>query len=72
MATSEGNFAWYELMTLRPRTSSSRASLVACAASSSTRRCFTISQARSIPARWVDDFNTERLQSSLGYATPAA
>ncbi|WP_420329280.1 IS3 family transposase [Sphingomonas phyllosphaerae] len=33
---------------------------------------FTIGQARSILARWVDDYNTERLHSSLGYATPAA
>ncbi|WP_347812425.1 integrase core domain-containing protein [Sphingomonas sp. PP-CE-1A-559] len=29
-------------------------------------------QARSILARWVDDYNTERPHSSLGYATPAA
>ncbi|MFG6284722.1 IS3 family transposase [Sphingomonas sp. S6] len=33
---------------------------------------FTIGQARSILARWVDDYNTERPHSSLGYATPAA
>ena len=33
---------------------------------------FTIRQARSILARWVDDYNTERPHSSLGYATPAA
>ncbi|WP_371688524.1 IS3 family transposase [Methylorubrum sp. Q1] len=33
---------------------------------------FTISHARSILARWVDDYNTERPHSSLGYATPAA
>ena len=33
---------------------------------------FTIGQARSIMARWVDDYNTERPHSSLGYATPAA
>ena len=33
---------------------------------------FTIVQARSILARWVDDYNTERPHSSLGYATPAA
>jgi putative transposase len=33
---------------------------------------FTIGQARSIVARWVDDYNTERPRSSLGYATPAA
>lgn len=29
-------------------------------------------QARSILARWVDDYNTKRPHSSLGYATPAA
>jgi putative transposase len=33
---------------------------------------FTIGQARSILARWVDDYNTERPHSSLGYATPVA
>jgi putative transposase len=33
---------------------------------------FTIGQARSILARCVDDYNTERPHSSLGYATPAA
>jgi putative transposase len=33
---------------------------------------FTIRQARSILARWVDDYSTERPHSSLGYATPAA
>ncbi|WP_109809676.1 IS3 family transposase [Sphingosinithalassobacter portus] len=33
---------------------------------------FTIGQARSILARWIDDYNTERPHSSLGYATPAA
>ena len=33
---------------------------------------FTISQARSILARWLDDYNTARPHSSLGYATPAA
>ena len=33
---------------------------------------FTIGQARSILARWVEDPNTERPQSSVGYATPAA
>ena len=33
---------------------------------------FTIGQARVILARWVDDYNTERPHSSLGYATPAA
>ena len=33
---------------------------------------FTVRQARSILARWVDDYNTERPHSSLGYATPAA
>ena len=33
---------------------------------------FTIGQARSILARWVDDYNTERPHSLLGYATPAA
>jgi putative transposase len=33
---------------------------------------FTIGQARAIIGRWVDDYNTERPHSSLGYATPAA
>jgi putative transposase len=33
---------------------------------------FTIGQARTILARWVDDYNIERPHSSLGYATPAA
>jgi putative transposase len=33
---------------------------------------FTVRQARSIIARWVDDYNTERPHSSLCYATPAA
>ena len=33
---------------------------------------FTTGQARSILARSVDDYNTERPHSSLGYATPAA
>ena len=33
---------------------------------------FTVRQARAIIARWVDDYNTERPHSSLGYATPAA
>jgi putative transposase len=33
---------------------------------------FTIGQARAIINRWVDDYNTERPHSSLGYATPAA
>lgn len=33
---------------------------------------FTIGQARTILARWVKDYNTERPHSSLGYATPAA
>jgi putative transposase len=33
---------------------------------------FTVRQARAILARWVDDYNTERPHSSLGYATPAA
>ncbi len=33
---------------------------------------FMVRQARSILARWVDDYNTERPHSSLGYATPAA
>ncbi len=32
----------------------------------------TVRKARSILARWVDDYNTERPHSSLGYATPAA
>ena len=33
---------------------------------------FTIGQPRTILARWVDDYNTERPHSSLGYATPPA
>jgi putative transposase len=33
---------------------------------------FTVRQARSILARCVDDYNTERPHSALGYATPAA
>ena len=33
---------------------------------------FTVRQAREPLARWVDDYNTERPHSSLGYATPAA
>jgi putative transposase len=33
---------------------------------------FTVRQARTILARWVEDYNTERPHSSLGYATPAA
>lgn len=33
---------------------------------------FTIGQARSILTSWVDDYNTERPHSPLGYATPAA
>ncbi len=33
---------------------------------------FTVRQARSILARWIDDYNTERPHSSLGYASPAA
>ena len=33
---------------------------------------FTIGRARSILARWVDDSNTERPHSSLGYAAQAA
>ncbi|WP_413658752.1 IS3 family transposase [Nitrobacter sp.] len=33
---------------------------------------FTVRQARSILARWVDDYNTQRPHSSLDYATPAA
>jgi putative transposase len=33
---------------------------------------FTIGQARTILARWVEDYDTERPRSSLGYATPAA
>ncbi|BCA63691.1 hypothetical protein HMP09_2925 [Sphingomonas sp. HMP9] len=32
----------------------------------------TVRQARSILARWVDDYNTERPHFLLGYATPAA
>ena len=33
---------------------------------------FTIGEARAILVRWVDDYNTERPHSSLGYATLAA
>ncbi|BCA63540.1 integrase [Sphingomonas sp. HMP9] len=33
---------------------------------------FTVRQARSILARWVDDYNTERPHSSLGYVIPGA
>jgi|TARA_R100000501_G_scaffold17610_2_gene33082 putative transposase len=33
---------------------------------------FTVSTARSILARRIDDYNTERSHSSLGYATPPA
>ncbi len=33
---------------------------------------FAIGQARSIVARWVDDYNTQRPHSSLGNAAPAA
>lgn len=33
---------------------------------------FTIGQARSILARWIDDYNSKRPHSSLGYATLAA
>lgn len=33
---------------------------------------FTIRQARSILARWIDDYSTEQPHSSLGYAIPAA
>ncbi|WP_132896266.1 IS3 family transposase [Sphingomonas sp. PP-CC-3A-396] len=33
---------------------------------------FTVRQARAILARWVDDYNTQRPHSSLGYATPTA
>lgn len=33
---------------------------------------FTIGQARAILARWAHDYNTERPDSSLGYAAPAA
>lgn len=32
----------------------------------------TLGQARDIVADWVEDYNTERPHSSLGYATPAA
>jgi putative transposase len=32
----------------------------------------TIGQARPILAHWIDDYNTKRPHSSLGYATPAA
>jgi len=57
----------------RRRTGSSKALTVACATNCSTRRCFsTVRQARAILARWVEDYNTERPHSSLGYATPAA
>jgi len=30
---------------------------------------FTVRQARSILARWVDDYHTERPHSSFGHAT---
>ena len=33
---------------------------------------FTVRQARSVLARGVDDYNTERPHSSLGFTTPAA
>ena len=33
---------------------------------------FSIGQARTVLARWVEDYNTERPHSSLGYTTPAA
>lgn len=33
---------------------------------------FTIGQARTILARWLDDYNIERPHSSLGYATSPA
>ena len=33
---------------------------------------FTIGQARSILARWIDGYSTERPHSSLGYAALAA
>ena len=33
---------------------------------------FTLGHVRAIVARWVDDYNTERPHSSLGYAAPAA
>ena len=33
---------------------------------------YTVRHARSILARWVDDYNTERPHSSFGYVTPAA
>ena len=32
----------------------------------------TLGQARDIVAGWIDDYNTKRPHSSLGYATPAA
>jgi putative transposase len=32
----------------------------------------SLAQAREIIAAWIDDYNTERPHSSLGYATPAA
>ena len=31
---------------------------------------FTVGRAGSILARWIDDYNTGRPHSSLGYATP--
>ncbi len=37
-----------------------------------TLRFFTIGQAGSVVACWVDDYNNERPHSSLGYAIPAA
>jgi putative transposase len=33
---------------------------------------YRVHHARSIRARWVDDYNTERPYSSFGYVTPVA
>ncbi len=32
----------------------------------------SLAQARTLVADWIDDYNTARPRSSLGYATPAA
>ena len=32
----------------------------------------SLAHARAVVREWVDDYNTERPHSSLGYATPAA
>ncbi|RYY13141.1 MAG: hypothetical protein EON55_10895 [Alphaproteobacteria bacterium] len=56
----------------RRRTGSSKACTVIYATNCSTKLFFKVRQARSILARWVDHYNTERPHSSRGYATPAA